>query len=138
MHQPAAKLSVEMAPALRKHDLALPGWHIHAQLWANRAMRVGCVAERLSLEISTVSRSVAQLEQRALITRHRSGLDPRASNLVLTADGRGLVETLAPALTGIQQPLLSGPTVLEQRTLKRLLWRDPKVLNDPVQQDKAA
>ena len=138
LHQAAARLSVEMAPALKTHDLTLPSWRILAQLWVNGAMRVGYLADRLSLEVSTVSRNVAQLEQRGLITRHRSGLDRRASNLVLTAEGRSLVETLTPALAGIQQPLLSGLTVLEQRTLKRLLKRVPTVLNDHAEQGRAA
>jgi DNA-binding MarR family transcriptional regulator len=138
LQQAAARLSVEMAPALRTHDLALPSWRILAQLWTNGAMRVGYLADRLSLEVSTVSRNVAQLERRGLIARHRSGLDRRASNLVLTAEGRALVDTLAPALAVIQQPLLSGLTSSEQRGLKRLLKRIPKLLNDQSPQREAA
>jgi DNA-binding MarR family transcriptional regulator len=57
---------------------------------------------------------------------------------VLTAEGRALVDTLAPALAVIQQPLLSGLTSSEQRGLKRLLKRIPKLLNDQSPQREAA
>jgi DNA-binding MarR family transcriptional regulator len=138
LHQAAARLAVDMAPALKAYDLALPSWRIMAQLCTRGAMRVGYLADRLSLEVSTVSRNVAQLERRGFITRQRSGLDRRASNLVLTAEGRDLVETLTPALARVQQPLLSGLTALEQRTFKRLLRKVPAVLDDHALPGKAA
>lgn len=138
VHQAASRLAAEMVPALKAHDLALPHWRMLGQLWANGAMRVGQLASRLSLDDSTVSRNVAELERRGLIARHRSGLDRRASNLLLTDQGRSLVQTMTPALAAIQRPLLSGLTTSEQRTLKRLLKRVPEILREHEQESDAA
>lgn len=134
VHQAAARLAVAMAPVLRSHDLALPSWRILALLCASGAMRVGYLASRLSLEVSTVSRNVAQLERRGLIMRQRASVGRRATDLVLTAEGSALVAALAPALATIQQPLLCELTATEQSTLKRLLRQIPKVLNDQALQ----
>jgi DNA-binding MarR family transcriptional regulator len=133
LQQAAARLAVEMAPALDEHDLALPAWRILAQLWLHGTMRVGNLADRLGLEVSTVSRTVARLERRGLLARHRAGLDRRATNLRLTEEGSRLIQAVIPAISAVQRPLKTGFTASEQRTLKLLLKRIPAMLDGDSQ-----
>lgn len=55
------------------------------------------LADWLRLEKSTVSRLVAQLEQRGWLARTRSATDKRALLLSLTPDGRRIAAELAQA-----------------------------------------
>ena len=82
----AARLAAEMAPMLDRYDLALPAWRILAQLWLRGTTRMGSLANRLSIEVGTMSRTVARPETRGLIVRPRAALDRRATKLLPTEE----------------------------------------------------
>jgi DNA-binding MarR family transcriptional regulator len=56
------------------------------------------LAERLELEKSTVSRLVAGLERRKLVTRHRNPHNRRFFHVALTEHGRAVIHGLAAAM----------------------------------------
>lgn len=138
MHQAAARLSIEMVPILRTHDLTLPQWRMLAQLWLNGVMRVGNLSERVNMEVSSVSRNVARLETRGLVGRYRPGADKRASHVQLTEEGRRIVAAITPEIAGVQRPLIQCLTEAERRMLGRLLKRVPQIFDDAAHGVEAA
>jgi DNA-binding MarR family transcriptional regulator len=66
------------------------------------------LASWLRLEKSTVSRLVAQLEQRGWLARERSEVDKRVLLLSLTADGRRIAGELAQARRARFERLLAA------------------------------
>lgn len=59
--------------------------------------RLSDLAHHLGVDVSTVSRQVAALEQRGLVTREADPDDRRAVRLALTADGAGVLARMRDA-----------------------------------------
>jgi homoprotocatechuate degradation regulator HpaR len=84
-------------PMLATHDLTEQQWRVlRALAAADGPLAIGEVAERTFLLGPSLSRIVADLQSRRLIDRALSSGDQRRSNLQLAAEGRSLVEQIAP------------------------------------------
>ncbi len=70
---------------------------------------------------NTLSRAIASLEKRALLTRQRHPTDKRSWLLSLTADGRRIFEATLPRFVHVQDEMLKPLTVRERETLSVLL-----------------
>jgi DNA-binding MarR family transcriptional regulator len=80
--------------------------------------RLGELARREQIGKSTVTRLVAGLEARALVTRSEDDSDARSSIIGITADGRALLEDLARGSNDYLRQRMEG---LEEADLGRLL-----------------
>lgn len=76
------------------------------------------LADRLRLDKSTVSRLVAQLEDRGLLTRQRDPDNRRLVRLSLTATGRRMHRRLGRSLHDRQNTVLAAMTASEQAALR--------------------
>lgn len=84
-------------PMLASYDLTEQQWRVLRALAASDApIAVGDVATRTFLLGPSLSRIVANLEERGLIERTTAVDDQRRSNLELAPAGRTLVQTIAP------------------------------------------
>ena len=84
-------------PMLADHDLTEQQWRVlRALAAADSPQSVGAVAETTFLLAPSLSRIVANLEQRGLIDRATSADDQRRSNLALSASGQALVDRVGP------------------------------------------
>lgn len=89
----------------------------------NGSARASDMAEALSVDVSTVSRQVKQLELDGLVARHADPADGRASALTLTPAGGDALARLRRARRELVGEVLRGWGPEEQEMLAALLSR---------------
>jgi DNA-binding MarR family transcriptional regulator len=77
-------------PLLDKLGITYPQYLVLSALWEEDGRTVGAIAERLSLESSTITPLVKRLEAASLVTRVRQTDDERRVLVSLTDHGRAL------------------------------------------------
>ncbi|MBO1751463.1 MarR family transcriptional regulator [Actinotalea sp. BY-33] len=75
-------------PLLEPLGITHPQYLVMLALWERAPMRVGELADRLSLEPATLSPLLKRLEAHGLVTRERDPRDDRALAVTLTPAGR--------------------------------------------------
>jgi len=81
-------------PMLDDLGLTYPQYLVLSALWEADGQTIGAIAERLSLEPSTITPLVKRLEQAGFLTRQRNPDDERQVQVRLSEKGRGVrVET---------------------------------------------
>jgi DNA-binding MarR family transcriptional regulator len=85
-----------MSRRLEPHGLTLPMYRVLAALWQRDGQRLGALSEMTTVEISTLSRLVGELQRRGLLSRTRPDSNGRTVEISLTRAGRVLVERLIP------------------------------------------
>lgn len=78
-------------PMLDEMGITYPQYLVLSVLGENGEMTIGGIAERLSLESSTVTPPVKRLEQAGLVKRQRGTVDERQVHVSLTEAGEKLV-----------------------------------------------
>jgi DNA-binding MarR family transcriptional regulator len=92
------------------HGLGLSDFaalHHLAEAPGGRLRRVD-LARRLALTPSGVTRLLAPLERRGIVTREQDGHDARATYAVLTRSGKGLVKDATASVTAIAEAVLGS------------------------------
>ncbi|MET3528689.1 MarR family winged helix-turn-helix transcriptional regulator [Phenylobacterium koreense] len=79
-------------PLLDRLGITYPQYLVLSALWEEDGRTVGAIAERLSLESSTITPLVKRLEMASLVTRARQADDERRVLVSLTDRGRALKE----------------------------------------------
>lgn len=82
-------------PMLDQLGLTYPQYLVLSTLWEKGALAVSGIADRLSLESSTITPLVKRLESAGFLTRERNPQDERQVIVSLTAKGRSLNEKTA-------------------------------------------
>jgi DNA-binding MarR family transcriptional regulator len=77
-------------PLLDELGITYPQYLVLSALWEEDGRTVGAIAERLSLESSTITPLVKRLEVASLVTRARQADDERKVLVSLTDRGRAL------------------------------------------------
>jgi len=77
-------------PLLDKLGITYPQYLVLNTLWEQDGRTVGAIAERLSLESSTITPLVKRLEAASLVRRAREASDERRVLVSLTDSGRAL------------------------------------------------
>jgi DNA-binding MarR family transcriptional regulator len=114
-----AMFSRDVAP----YGITLPMWRVLIELWHKSDHRLGELAERTSIDLSTLSRLIVTMQRKKLVVRRRSGLDRRALSLALTEKGQALFEKAAPYALYYEGVAMKGLDAAEVATLKKLLRR---------------
>lgn len=84
------------AQELRQHHLTLPGYRVLAALTELPDQRLGELSAMTSVETSTLSRLVGNLQRDGLLTRTRPADDQRSVRIRLTVQGVALARRLIP------------------------------------------
>jgi DNA-binding MarR family transcriptional regulator len=79
------------------YGIGIPEWRVLVTLGENGAMTGKAVGAKTHMHKTKVSRAVAQLERRRLVSRRANRADLREAFLTLTPAGRALYEQLAPS-----------------------------------------
>lgn len=110
----------ELAPL----GLTYPRW---SAIWKLTRLGEGAsqtqLAAALEIELSSLMRTLSQLEQQALVIRHKCPDDGRAKNVYLTEAGRRMVAQMETKILAVRRALLSGVDDSEIDTVKRVLAR---------------
>ncbi|HEV2574922.1 MAG TPA: MarR family transcriptional regulator [Beijerinckiaceae bacterium] len=110
-------------PTLKAYDVSLAGWRILATLHKSHALRVRELLHLTGLEPPTLSRTLADLEQRQLVLRRPSEEDARGIVVEITPDGITLAEASIPDAIALQKTALRDFSADETVFLIRLLKR---------------
>lgn len=86
----------KFTPHLRAHELSPQQWRVLRALYDEEGMEMSVLSERCFLLMPSLSRIVQNLEVRELVIRRISTQDQRCSIISLHAQGRQLVELMAP------------------------------------------
>jgi MarR family transcriptional regulator, organic hydroperoxide resistance regulator len=113
--------SAAFADALAEVSLTVPAWRVLAVLLHGDRLRVGDLAERTSIEFSTLSRLIDALQRRGLVARTKAKDDARGVHVSLTARGRAVARQLLPEAVALEQRMIAGMSAAEVRDLRRLL-----------------
>jgi DNA-binding MarR family transcriptional regulator len=79
-----------------RYGIGVPEWRVLVTLGQYGVMTGKAIGEHSHMHKTKVSRAVAQLEKRKLLTRRANRADLRESYLTLTPAGRAMYEDLAP------------------------------------------
>jgi DNA-binding MarR family transcriptional regulator len=108
---------------LTPHGVTLPMWRILAVLHRRGATRFGVLVSQTLLEPPTLSRLVAELRAKGLITKTSSEVDARGVLIAPTKKGLELVERLTPHAFEVEKETLAGLTEDEAEMFRRLVRR---------------
>ena len=115
----AAAFNVEM----RQIGASLQVWRVLAALREKDGRRMGDLSETTSIEVSTLTRLVDNMEKDGLVVRRRDSGDARAIALHVTASGRRLTQRIVPIAERYEAVALKGFTAGEVAVLKKALRR---------------
>jgi DNA-binding MarR family transcriptional regulator len=90
------------------------------RIGAAGSLNISGLAEQVGRDHSTLSRQTAKLESLGFVRRRTGKLDQRSKDIVLTAEGRRLVQTLTNARSRLLDKLLADWTSADVQTLARL------------------
>ncbi len=109
--------------ALVGERLSIAMWRVLAVLSNNGGQRQVDLAGMTSIDPSTLSRLVARLVRRGLVTRKRSRRSSREVVVQLTQKGRAIVRRLIPIARQLERQAASGLAVRELAVVRRSLRR---------------
>ena len=115
---------------LARHDLTEQQWRVLSALWALHRLDATRLAERAAVLPSSLTRIVSGLEARGYLNARRDPSDARRTELRLSADGRALMESLAPEIDRIEARIASAVGAARLEALLRALTQTRTALSD--------
>src|SRR5688572_29101117 len=98
-------------------------WRVLAALREKDGRRMGDLSETTSIEVSTLTRLVDNMEKKGLVARRRDPNDARVVALFVTAAGRRLTQRILPIAERYETVALAGFEPREAEALKAALRR---------------
>jgi DNA-binding MarR family transcriptional regulator len=123
--------------ALAPHRLTIAMWRVLVALSHAGVQRQIDLAQLTSIDVSTLSRLVARLVQRGLVSRQRSASSSREVSVALTSKGTKLVNALIPIALRLERSALTGVPAAELAAIKRGLRTMHRNLSRPGETDRA-
>jgi len=115
-----------------KYGIGIPEWRILVTLGENGVMTGKAVGAQTHMHKTKVSRAVAQLEQRKLISRKVNRADLREAFLSLTPGGREIYDELAPRalefMDRLSEVVAPGDRPAFDRAMKQLAARSAELV----------
>lgn len=114
--------------ALSRHyaerfGISIPEWRVIANLGRYPGLTANDVVERAAMDKVTVSRAVAALEEKGLLSREKDAGDKRKSRLTLSDKGTAVYAEIAPLALGFERDLLTALTAEEAAQLDRIIGK---------------
>jgi DNA-binding MarR family transcriptional regulator len=125
----------------RRYRLGIPEWRVLVTLGQFGVMTGKAIGAHSHMHKTKVSRAVALLEKRKLLTRRHNRADLRESFLSLTAAGRAIYEELAPHALDFARRLteILSPADHDafQRALRQIAERSAQLVAEAIEQNGA-
>ena len=103
------------------HGLSVSEWRVLLSLSSQTDLTAKDIHERWAMDKMAVSRAVRRLESQGQVKRRKNPGDGRSYVLSITKKGTRLFQKILPSADARYHEILSGLTVQEQRSLKRIL-----------------
>jgi MarR family transcriptional regulator, organic hydroperoxide resistance regulator len=121
LNRAGVRIGLSFSRDVAAYKVTLPIWRVLAALWESGDQRLIELSALTSIDFSTLSRILVNMERRRLIARRRSGSDARALSVSLTAQGRDLTKKIIPIALYYEKVAISGLSRAEVKNLKHLL-----------------
>ena len=103
------------------HGLSVPEWRVLLSLVSQSDLTAKDIHERWAMDKMAVSRALRRLESQGQVKRRKHAGDARSYVLSITKKGTRLVQKILPSADARYREILSGLTVFEQKSLRRIL-----------------
>lgn len=123
LNRAGARIADAFAKVTRRHGISLQMWRVLAALQQQDGQSVSGLARTTSIEISTLSRLLDQMQKKRLLLRRRDGGDQRSVTIHRTPAARTLTGKLIPVALAYEARALAGFTPQEAGLAKALLRR---------------
>jgi DNA-binding MarR family transcriptional regulator len=121
LNRAGVKIGLAFARDIEPLVVTLPMWRVMVVLWEDGDQRLGDIAERTSIDISTLSRLLVTLQRKQYVVRRRSGTDGRALSVSLTEKGSSLTERIIPIAAHYEDVATRGIKQADLARLKTML-----------------
>ena len=122
----------------RRYGIGVPEWRVLVTLGQYRIMTGKAIGAHTHMHKTKVSRAVALLEKRKLLSRRANRADMREAFLSLTGSGRAMYQDLAPHALEFTERLTEILSPLDRaafnRALEQLTARSAELVAEVVQQ----
>ncbi len=123
LNRAGARIATAFGEEMRPLGASLQIWRVLAALREKDGRRMGDLSETTSIEVSTLTRLVDNMEKGGLVERRRDAGDARAVAVHVTAAGRRLTKRILPIAERYETVALKGFSAREAATLKKALRR---------------
>ena len=106
-----------------RHKIGVPEWRVLVTLGQYGLMTAKAIGNHSHMHKTKVSRAVALLERRKLVTRRANRADLREAFLSLTPAGRDIYSELAPIALDFARQLLEAVDPADRAALDRALTK---------------
>jgi DNA-binding MarR family transcriptional regulator len=123
LNRAGARIAASFSEEVRPLGATLQMWRVLAALREQDGRRMGDLSETTSIEVSTLTRLVDNMEKKGLVARRRDTDDARAVMLHATPAGRRLTQRILPIAERYEVVALAGFNAAETEILKAALRR---------------
>jgi DNA-binding MarR family transcriptional regulator len=123
LNRAGARIAAAFSEEVRPLGATLQMWRVLAALREGDGRRMGDLSETTSIEVSTLTRLVDNMEKKGLVARRRDAGDARVVALHVTPAGRRLTQRITPIAERYESVALAGFTAAEADILKAALRR---------------
>lgn len=126
------RIAAAFSEEFREHRITLQMWRVLAALDHADGQRISDLAALTSIDVSTLSRILDQMQEKGLIERRRGngrarsrerGADARVVTVHATRHGQAITAKLIPRARHYETMALTGFTPAEAEALKAMLVR---------------
>lgn len=121
LNRAGARIAAAFTEVVRGYGITLPMWRVLAALNEADGQRMGELAERTSIDGSTLSRVIDAMQRQGLVVRQRHDEDQRSVTVHRTPAGAELTGKIAPAALRYETAALAGFSGPQAKLLKRML-----------------
>ena len=123
LNRAGARIAASFSDKVRPLGATLQMWRVLAALRDQNGRRMGDLSMTTSIEVSTLTRLVDNMEKKGLVARRRDPQDARAIVLHATPAGRRLTQRIVPIAERYETVALAGFNAAETEILKAALRR---------------
>ena len=123
LNRAGAKIADAFGKVTRQHGISLQMWRVLAALHHLDGQSVGSLAAHTSIDVSTLSRLLDQMQKKRLLLRRRDGVDQRSVTIHRTAAAQAITVKLIPVALAYEARALAGLDAGESKALKAMLRR---------------
>lgn len=123
VHRVGSHLADGFEDGFADAGVSLPEWRALSILYEFGPQTMGEIARRTSINASTMTRLVGQMEKRDLVKRERPVANQRTVYVRILTEGRKKVEFLIPRVIAYEEALSARFSAAELQTFKALLTK---------------
>jgi len=123
LNRAGTRIATAFSEEVRPLGATLQIWRVLAALREQDGRRMGDLSGTTSIEVSTLTRLVDNMEQKGLVARRRDAEDARVVLLHITPAGRRLTQRILPIAERYEAVALAGFNASEAETLMAALRR---------------